>query len=204
MDRLTEKQSAGYDLKALNGQWCNHYCHKQNVHTCVDCGIYQAIQKLAHYEEMEESLEKVYGECDELLETAVNHLVMHKDLDIGEPAKSVLLTDEDVEKWKKWKEAEEQGKMMILPCNVNDRIYTFYESNIEYCFEKGMEVDEIMEEICDKKRVTGFYLRDDGLWILLNGGIFSPDYRIPAEEFGKTVFLTEQEEKEALEGMKND
>ena len=51
MERLTEKQSAGYDLKALNGEWCNHYCHKQRVETCNECGIWEAIQKLAEYEE---------------------------------------------------------------------------------------------------------------------------------------------------------
>ncbi len=54
MERLTEKQSAGYDLKALNGEWCNHYCHKQRVETCNECGIYQAIQKLAYYEDLED------------------------------------------------------------------------------------------------------------------------------------------------------
>lgn len=54
MERLTEKQSAGYDLKSLNGEWCDHYCHKQKVETCDECGIYQAIQKLAYYEDLEE------------------------------------------------------------------------------------------------------------------------------------------------------
>lgn len=54
MDRLTEKQSAGYDLKALNGEWCNHYCHKQKVETCTECAIYEAIQRLAYYEDLEE------------------------------------------------------------------------------------------------------------------------------------------------------
>lgn len=54
MERLTEKHSAGYDLKVLNGEWCDHYCHKQRVETCNECGIYQAIQKLAYYEDLEE------------------------------------------------------------------------------------------------------------------------------------------------------
>lgn len=54
MDRLTEKQSAGYDLKALNGEWCSHYCHKQKVETCTECAIYEAIQRLAYYEDLEE------------------------------------------------------------------------------------------------------------------------------------------------------
>lgn len=102
------------------------------------------------------------------------------------------------------KKMEEQGKLMILPCNVNDRVHTFYESDIEYCFEKGMEVGEILEEMCEERRVIGFDVRDDGLWILLNGGIFNPDIRIPIEEIGKTVFLTKHEAKEALEVMRNE
>ncbi len=54
MERLTEKQSSGYDLKAMNGEWCNKYCEKQIAQTCNECGIYQAIHKLAEYEDLEE------------------------------------------------------------------------------------------------------------------------------------------------------
>ena len=54
MERLTEKQSSGYDLKAMNGEWCNKYCEQQRVETCNECMIYQAIQKLAEYENVEE------------------------------------------------------------------------------------------------------------------------------------------------------
>ena len=54
MERLTEKQSSGYDLKAMNGEYCNRYCEQQRVETCNECVIYQAIQKLAKYEDLEE------------------------------------------------------------------------------------------------------------------------------------------------------
>ena len=54
MERLTEKQSSGYDLKAMNGEYCNRYCEQQRVETCNECVIYQAIQKLAEYENVEE------------------------------------------------------------------------------------------------------------------------------------------------------
>ena len=54
MERLTEMQSSGYDLKEMNGEWCNKYCEQQRVETCNECGIYQAIQKLAEYEDLEE------------------------------------------------------------------------------------------------------------------------------------------------------
>lgn len=54
MDRLTERQSSGFDLTAMNGEYCNRYCEQQRVETCNECGIYQAIQKLAEYEDLEE------------------------------------------------------------------------------------------------------------------------------------------------------
>ena len=47
-------QSSGYDLKEMNGEWCDKYCKKQRVETCNECVIYQAIQKLAEYENLEE------------------------------------------------------------------------------------------------------------------------------------------------------
>lgn len=109
-----------------------------------------------------------------------------------------------IKKLKQYEDMEEQGKLVILPCNVNDRIHTFYNSDIEWCFEVGMNIEEIMEDMCEERRVTGFDVRDDGLWIILNGGIFNPDDRIPAEEFGKTVFMTEQEAHETLEIMKGE
>ena len=59
MKRLTQKQSAGYDLKALNGQYCNNYCDEQSATTCRDCAIYQAIQKLARYEDTGLTPEKI-------------------------------------------------------------------------------------------------------------------------------------------------
>lgn len=51
MERLTKKESAGYDLIKLNDEWCNEYCRDQTQETCNHCAIYEAIQKLADYEE---------------------------------------------------------------------------------------------------------------------------------------------------------
>lgn len=54
MERLTERQSAGYDLKEMQGAWCDKYCEEQSKATCKNCAIWKAIQKLAHYEDLEE------------------------------------------------------------------------------------------------------------------------------------------------------
>lgn len=65
--------------------------------------INEIYRKYKHYKEMEERLEKVYGKCDGMLETIVNHLEKHEGIDIGKPGKVILLTDEDVDEWLKYK-----------------------------------------------------------------------------------------------------
>lgn len=54
MERLTNKESASYDLIKMNNEWCIDYCKGQPVQTCRDCAIHEAIQKLAYYEDLEE------------------------------------------------------------------------------------------------------------------------------------------------------
>lgn len=60
------------------------------------------IEKCCYYEDMEERLEKVYGEFDGMIETIVSHLEKHEGVDVGSPGKALLLTDDDVDKWKKY------------------------------------------------------------------------------------------------------
>lgn len=54
MSRLTERQTAGYDLIEMKGAWCDSYCREQSEVTCRDCAIWKGIQKLARYEDLEE------------------------------------------------------------------------------------------------------------------------------------------------------
>ena len=68
LERLTKKESAGYDLKALNGKWCNHYCQEQRIETCTECGIWEAIQKLAYYEDLAEQGKINYDQPKFILE----------------------------------------------------------------------------------------------------------------------------------------
>ena len=93
-------------------------CYKKSVY-----------EKLREYEDLEEKLTKVYGECDGLLETAINSLLKHEGAEIGTPAKARLLTDEDVDQWESFKEAEEQGLLMRLPCKVGDRFWELNTAN---------------------------------------------------------------------------
>ena len=128
MERLTEKQSSGFDLKSMNGEWCNKYCEQQRVQTCNECGIYQAIQKLAEYEDLDEQglllrlpckvgdrlyridfLGFIISDTVHSIHILQNtaYLEMNywdKDISLSEVGKTVFLTREEAEqKLKEWR-----------------------------------------------------------------------------------------------------
>ena len=70
---------------------------------CIDSAIY-ALKEVQQYRDMNRKLREEYGDCDGLLEMAVEGLCKHSCVDIGSPKKSRLLTDEDVDKWDAYRE----------------------------------------------------------------------------------------------------
>lgn len=88
------------------------------------------LEKLTYYEDLEEKLQQIYGECDGLLESAVNSLVRHEGTDIGKPIKARLLTDEDVDEWESLKKSKEKGTFILLPYSVGDTVYIIMNGNI--------------------------------------------------------------------------
>lgn len=99
----------------------------------------EAIDKLAEYEDLEERLNAVYGECDGILEIVVEHLERHENVDIPEPAfKAKLLTDGEVDRWEEFKDLEEQKKLLKLPCEIGHRVYMIY----QFCGEGAWEIEE--------------------------------------------------------------
>lgn len=71
-------------------------------------GRNDAYYKLQEYEDLEEQLESVYGECDGLLEKVIDGLVKHEGVELEKPMKARLLTDEDVDKWDRLKDEMER------------------------------------------------------------------------------------------------
>lgn len=68
----------------------------------IDFAI-SAIKEVQQYREMNRKLREAYGDCDGLLEKTVDFLCDHAGVDIGNPIKSRLLTNEDVDKWDAYK-----------------------------------------------------------------------------------------------------
>lgn len=88
-----------------------------------------------------------------------------------------------------YEDAEEQGRMVILPCKVGDKVYLLWS-----CGKHGKSVSEMVvkhididlmpdiEFACRKEKGTGSY------WL------FKP------KDIGKTVFLSRTEAEAALKG----
>ena len=86
--------------------------------------------KLRYYEDLEEQLEKLYGgkmPLDEVVEN-LNRIVQNSEekLDYAR-----ILTNAEAEKWDKWKDLEEQGRLTVIPetgiGDLSDGYHTFNE-----------------------------------------------------------------------------
>lgn len=89
-------------------------------------------------------------------------------------------------------EADKDGRLVVLPCKVGDTVYMI---------ERIFDIDNgVCDEICARK-VIGYGGNNlNKLWLIGSGGICNVS--IFVSEFGKTVFLTREEAKKALEAMK--
>lgn len=95
------------------------------IKSAEDCEqLARWLEKSKEYQQLEERLNKIYGDCDGLLLRVVSMLEKHPNIDIANNTlKSRLLTDEDVDKWEECKQSEEQGRLVKLPCRVGDTVY---------------------------------------------------------------------------------
>lgn len=133
--------------------------------------IDEVYEHLKYYEDLEEKLESVYGECDGLLKTVIDHVIKHPEIELGKTTKARLLTDEDVDKWDSFKH---------IPCKVGDILYCVIKDEFE---EDGYFISE--EPIVE--------VGTRGVWISSFIGKDSMDCFISYDEFGKDVFLNKED-----------
>lgn len=158
---------------------CVHYEERQDIKVTNS----QLLDKLGEYEDLEERLQAVYGECGGLLEKVVEHLERHVEIDFPDPVfKARLLTDDEVDRWREYKKLDEQGKLLKLPCAVGDTVW-FIKSNFSYMqnpkAEKIRKVEIIDGEIIFRTENRCFEMK----------------------YIGKIVFLTQEEAEAALKEL---
>lgn len=108
------------------------------------------------------------------------------------------------EKLGKYEDLEEQGRMIIFPCNKGDKIYEFYRE----CVECRLEAGETPEDIISMRRVRYFGYNGDEAYIYASQALpvrlFNNDepFCIPVSEIGKTVFLSYEEAEAKLKELR--
>lgn len=138
--------------------------------------ILKLAQKLKEYEDIEEKITKKFSGCIDI-KTILDSFCAFYDMQETkeELAQCTLLTNEDVLKYRQYKEAEEQGLLLRLPCKVGDTVYTKCAWEIESGVVGSIEI------IADRVFVNNIH----------------------GEMIGESqnIFLTKEEAKQALARM---
>lgn len=174
MERLTKTYSDGTH-GASNRLPCgeNSYDYKNLL-----------IEKLGKYEDLEERLNKVYGDCDELLESMIELLEERSGVDIpDDTVKALLLINESVDFYKKCESLEKQGRLVKLPCKIGTEVYDInWWDNVQ---EKVVVRGKTYCRTAHKHKVTKL-----------------PFTYSDIDNFGKTVFLTKSEAEAKLKELR--
>ena len=157
-----------------------------------DFGSANILCKLAEYEDLEELIGVPLKEIAELFRQNIPEDCKH-------PRKAIMLTDDDVDKWNGYKNAEEQGLMLRLPCGIGDDVYfipskTNYKLNI---LQGYPESNRVYHQNVEKISFTqyGWYLECDKDIEYATGQIFID------KSYKETWFLTKAEAEQKLKEM---
>ena len=121
------------------------------------------IEKLRYKDRDITCIDTCYGECIELLEEI-----------------------------KEYKELEEQGLLLKLPCKVEDIIYEV---------DKAILSDDVIEPIKCKVNYILFKTEIHIYVEVIEGHGVGSTYCFAVEDFGKTVFLTKEEAEQELKRL---
>ena len=95
---------------------------------------------------------------------------------------------EGVARLRELAKADKDGRMVMLPCKVGDRLYEV----------TGRKTISVYKVRAIRAEMFGLFIE----WDIVEGFVWQSLSGINAGEIGKTVFLTRGEAEEALEAMK--
>ena len=87
-------------------------------------------------------------------------------------------------------EADKDGRLVVLPCRVGDRLYEV----------TGRKTISVYKVRAIRVELFGLFIE----WDIVEGFVWQSLAGINAGEIGKTVFLTREEAEKALEAMKDE
>lgn len=101
---------------------------------------------------------------------------------------AALFNGVDVDRMKELTEADKDGRVVVLPCKVGDRLYEV----------TGRKTISVYKVKAIRVELFGLFIE----WDIVEGFVWQSLSGINAGEIGKTVFLTREEAEKALEAMK--
>lgn len=93
-----------------------------------------------------------------------------------------------IDRLRKLAEADKDGRLVVLPCKVGDRLYEV----------TGRKTISVYKVRAIRVELFGLFIE----WDIVEGFVWQSLSGVSAGEIGKTVFLTREEAEKALEAMK--
>ena len=179
MERLTTKKCGELLIKCNDGEYRSPCFGCESINKCnpekVTCGFYKALEKMAEYEDFEE-----------IFRLKMTDLACEFLKDKEEFAKWLDRYEWIAKKCDEYARAEEQGKLLKLPCAVGDTVYSF---SFYRVYVMHVESFIIYKDHIDARLVSGTpenpFLKCD----------------IDIKELGKRWFLTREEAEDALKEL---
>lgn len=168
MERLTEKHYLGTD----HYMKCSGSCNVDM--DCIDCPSFDClVERLAAYEDTGLTPER----CAEFARAdAEGRYIVMRDAE-----------QEGVSRLRELAEADKDGRVVVLPCKVGDRLYEV----------TGRKTISVYKVRAIRVELFGLFIE----WDIVEGFVWQSLSGINAGEIGKTVFFTREEAEKALEAM---
>lgn len=103
--------------------------------------------------------------------------------------------DDCIKKLAEYETAEEEGRLVVLPCKVGDAVYAIEDKYYEYLYHKGIQKGYVCRFEYDKEWFA---------WIHIDGCNKDLQIAYKTSNFNQTVFLTRGEAEKALKEMEKD
>lgn len=149
------------------------------------------------------TMQEVIEHCDETKELMERVFTcVHDGGEFGQIESKRYLEHKQTAEWlrelQKYKDLEEQGRLITLPCKIGDTVY--YREK-DFNFAHPVKISEIiLSDLGNNEKCFQF----NGTFFDGNGDIYINyiDFEFDYDNFGKTVFLTKEEAEAALKGAK--
>lgn len=158
-------------------------------------------ETLKKYEDLEERLNKVYGDCDGLLESMIELLEEHSGVDIpDDTVKALLLTNKAVDFYKECEDLDVQDRLIKLPCKVGDDVWfvpsqTCYKLNI---LNGHGEANKVYHQ-----KVARITFDENGWYMVCDKDLeYAIVNTLIGKMFNETWFLTQSEAEAKLKELR--